>query len=127
MVHLLDVVIAVAVALEADTEAVEFLDDLEAAFGVFVDRRLIADAVVGDGDLLRILLRRGVAGMTALFSPSMPMLIAPERFTLAFSNRITRAAGLRSLAFSAAIGPAVPPPITSTSQATSEVASRIAS
>lgn len=61
--------------------------------------------------------------MTALFSPSIPIAIAPERFTFAFSISTTLAFGLRSLAFRAAIGPAVPPPMTSTSHAISDVAS----
>ena len=55
--------------------------------------------------------------MTALFSPSMPIEMAPERLTFAFSSRMTLAFGFFSFAFSAAIGPAVPPPITSTSHA----------
>ena len=58
--------------------------------------------------------------MTALFSPSMPIEMAPERLTLAFSRSTTFAFGFFCFAFSAAIGPAVPPPITSTSQETSD-------
>ena len=71
----------------------------------------------------------GVAwpGMTALFSPSMPMEIAPERLTLAFSSRTTLRLRVLQLGLSAAIGPAVPPPITSTSQETSESPSTISS
>src|SRR5262245_28575287 len=65
--------------------------------------------------------------MTALLSPSMPMQMAPERFTLAFSKRMTVEDGFFSLALSAAIGPAVPPPITRTSQETSEVPSMMLS
>ncbi len=59
----------------------------------------------------------GVAwpGTTALFRPSMPMEMAPERLTLAFSSSITLSVGSCSLTVTAAIGPAVPPPITSTS------------
>ncbi len=59
----------------------------------------------------------GVAwpGMMALFSPSMPMLMAPLRLTLALSTSSTRSSRLRSLALIAAIGPAVPPPITTMS------------
>ena len=57
----------------------------------------------------------------------MPIEIAPERLTLAFSSRTTLAFGFFSLALSAAIGPAVPPPITSTSQETSESPSTISS
>src|ERR1700734_3712648 len=49
----------------------------------------------------------------------MPIAIAPERFTLAFSSNTTRAPGSRRFALYAAIGPAVPPPITKTSHATS--------
>src|SRR5215212_2636767 len=45
----------------------------------------------------------------------MPMLIAPERLTLAFSKRTTRSVGSASLALIAAIGPPVPPPMTRTS------------
>src|SRR3954447_8061200 len=65
--------------------------------------------------------------MTALFKPSMPIEIAPERLTLAFSSRTTLAFGFFSFAFRAAIGPAVPPPMTSTSQETSESPSTISS
>src|SRR4051812_45261279 len=42
----------------------------------------------------------------------MPMLIAPERLTFAFSIRTTRSFGSASLALMADIGPPVPPPIT---------------
>ncbi len=45
----------------------------------------------------------------------MPMLIAPLRFTFAFSSSITRGFGLASLARMAAIGPPVTPPMTSRS------------
>ena len=45
----------------------------------------------------------------------MPIEMAPERFTFAFSSRITLAFGSFLRARIAAIGPAVPPPITSTS------------
>jgi hypothetical protein len=37
-------------------------------------------------------------GITALFRPSMPIAMAPERFTLAFSSRITLAFGFLTLA-----------------------------
>src|SRR5882757_5741050 len=53
--------------------------------------------------------------MTALLSPSMPMQMAPDRLTFAFSMRTTRRLGFLSLALIAAIGPPVPPPITSRS------------
>ncbi|MCY1275503.1 hypothetical protein D9M70_241510 [compost metagenome] len=59
----------------------------------------------------------GVAwpGMIALLRPSMPMLMAPLRLTLALSSSSTRRLLSRSLALIAAIGPAVPPPITTMS------------
>ena len=44
----------------------------------------------------------------ASHSPSMPMEIAPEPFAFAFAGRMTAALGFRRLAFSAAIGPAMP-------------------
>src|SRR5712671_2915402 len=53
--------------------------------------------------------------MTALLSPSMPMQMAPERLTFAFSMRTMRRPGFLSLALIAAIGPPVPPPMTSRS------------
>ncbi len=49
--HFLDVVVALFILLEADAKPIEFLDDVAAVPGVFINRRLIADAVVGDGDL----------------------------------------------------------------------------
>ena len=66
---LLDVEIAVLVFLELDPETVELLDDVKAARRVFVDRRLIADAVIGDGDFLGVLLGRGVAGNDGIVQP----------------------------------------------------------
>src|SRR5215213_4697504 len=65
----------------------------------------------------------GVAwpGMTALFRPSMPMEMAPLRFTLALSSSSTRSLGFFSLAFTAAIGPPVPPPTTTMSYSSSIV------
>src|SRR5690606_13208894 len=65
----------------------------------------------------------GVAcpGITALFKPSMPMLIAPDRFTLALSINKIRNSGFFSLALIAAIGPAVPPPTTTMSYSCSRV------
>jgi len=62
VVHLLDVEISFLVLEEPDAELIEFLNDFEAAFGVFVDRRLITDAVIRDGDFLGVLLRRRVTG-----------------------------------------------------------------
>ena len=62
MVHLLDVEIAVLGLLETDAEPIQLLDDIETTRGVFVNRPLIANAVVGDGDFLGISLGRGVAG-----------------------------------------------------------------
>src|SRR5882724_4290115 len=59
--------------------------------------------------------------MTALLSPSMPMQMAPERLTFAFSMRTTRRPGFFSLALIAAIGPPVPPPMTSRSVSTVSV------
>jgi hypothetical protein len=69
----------------------------------------------------------GVAwpGMTALLNPSMPIEMAPDRFTLAFSSRTTVALGFLSFALRAAMGPAVPPPITRTSHSTCEQPSTI--
>jgi hypothetical protein len=63
----------------------------------------------------------GVAwpGMTALFRPSMPIEIAPLRFTLALSISSTRSFGFFSFAFTAAIGPPVPPPMTTRSNSRS--------
>src|SRR5436190_9960270 len=63
----------------------------------------------------------GVAwpGITALFSPSMPIEMAPLRLTLALSINSTRSLGLRSLAFTAAIRPPVPPPMTTRSNSRS--------
>ena len=71
----------------------------------------------------------GVAkpGMTVLLRPSIPMEMAPDRFTLAFSIRITFAAGSLCFALMAAIGPAVPPPITRTSHSTCDMPLRISS
>ena len=69
MMHLLDGEVAVLVLQEADAEAVEFLDDRVAALGVFVDRLLIDDAVIGDGDFLGVLLRRRVAGNHRVVEP----------------------------------------------------------
>jgi hypothetical protein len=69
----------------------------------------------------------GVAwpGMTALSSPSMPIEMEPDRFTLAFSSRTTVAFGILSFALSAAVGPAVPPPTPRTSHSTCERSSTI--
>ena len=53
--------------------------------------------------------------MTALFSPSIPIEIAPLRFTFAFSMSKTFKFGFSCFALIAAIGPAVPPPITTIS------------
>ena len=72
MVHLLDRVIAVLVLQETDAEAVEFLDDLVAILRVFIDRLLVDDAVVGDGDFLGVLLRRRVAGNDGVVQPVHP-------------------------------------------------------
>ena len=69
VVHLLDVVIAVLVLLEADAEAIELLDDPVAVLRVLVDRGLVDDAVVGDGDFLGVLLRRGVARDDGVVEP----------------------------------------------------------
>ena len=69
VMHLLDGVIAVLVLQEADAEAVELLDDLVAVLGVFIDRLLIDDAVIGDGDFLGVLLRRRVAGNDGVVQP----------------------------------------------------------
>jgi hypothetical protein len=62
VVHLLDREVAVLVLEKADAVAIKLLDDRVAALGVFVDRLLIDDAVVGDGDFLGVLLGRRVAG-----------------------------------------------------------------
>src|SRR5262245_38019403 len=53
--------------------------------------------------------------------------MAPERFTFAFSSRMTLAFGFLRRARIAAIGPAVPPPRTSTSHSTCERPPRISS
>ncbi len=107
MVDLRQVEIAIGVLLETDAETVKFLDDVIAARGIFEDRRLIDNAVMAI--VISLVYCSGVAypGTTALFSPSMPMQIAPERFTLAFSSRTTFRAGFFCFALSAAIGPAV--------------------
>ena len=55
----------------------------------------------------------------------MPIEMAPDRLTLAFSSKMTVAFGFCCLAFNAAIGPAVPPPMTRTSQDTSDMPSTI--
>ena len=69
VVHLLDREVAVLVLQEADAEAVELLDDRVAALGIFIDRLLIDDAVVGDGDFLGVLLRRRIAGNDRVVQP----------------------------------------------------------
>src|ERR1700761_8820355 len=56
MMHLLHGIVAVLVLQEADAEAVELLDDLVAVLRVFIDRLLVDDAVIGDRDLLGVLL-----------------------------------------------------------------------
>jgi hypothetical protein len=126
MVHLLHGIVAVLVLEKANAEAVELLDDLVAILRVFIDGLLVDNAVIGYGDFLGVLLGRGVAGDDSV-SPSMPMEMAPERLTFAFSRRTTSAFGFFSFAFSAAMGPAVPPPMTSTSQETSDSPSTISS
>src|SRR6267143_5207107 len=69
----------------------------------------------------------GVAwpGMIALFSPSMPIEMAPLRLTFAFSRTSTVAPGRASLALIAATEPALPPPITSTSASSVSVSGTI--
>ena len=69
VMHLLDRVVAVLVLQEADAETVELLDDLVAVLRVFIDRLLIDDAVIGDGDFLGVLLRRRVAGNDGVVQP----------------------------------------------------------
>src|SRR6056297_1956095 len=65
--------------------------------------------------------------MTELFSPSIPMQIAPERFTFALSSRMMFALGFFFFALNAAKGPAVPPPIIRMSQSICSIPSSISS
>ncbi len=67
--NLLDREVAVFIFQEADAKTVELLDDRVATLGVFVDRLLVDDAVIGDGDFLGVLLRRGVAGNHRVVEP----------------------------------------------------------
>ncbi|MNN66425.1 hypothetical protein D3C81_1820010 [compost metagenome] len=62
MVDLLHRVVAGLVLLELHAPAVQLLDRLEAVGGIGIHRRLVDDAVVGDGDFLGVLLGRRVAG-----------------------------------------------------------------
>ena len=50
------IIVAVFVLQETNAERIELLDDVEAVLGVFVDWLLIANAVIGDGDFLGVLL-----------------------------------------------------------------------
>jgi hypothetical protein len=72
VVHLLDVVVAVLILLEADAEAVELLDHRVAVLRVFVDCRLVDNAVVRDGDFLGVLLGRRVARDHRVVEPVHP-------------------------------------------------------
>src|SRR6218665_3201728 len=60
--------------------------------------------------------------MMALFRPSMPMEMAPGRFTLVLSISRMFRSGFFSLALMAAMGPAVPPPTTTMSYSRTLVA-----
>ena len=60
MVDFFDVVVAVLVFLEPDSEAIKLLNHTKAVCRVFVDRGLVDDAIVGDGDFLGVLLRRRI-------------------------------------------------------------------
>ena len=62
MVNLADVEFAGTVLFELDPELIEKTDHRVAALGISHDGLLVNDAVVGDCDLLDVLLGRGVAG-----------------------------------------------------------------
>ncbi|MNR53307.1 hypothetical protein D3C85_1733000 [compost metagenome] len=61
MVDLLHRVVAGLVLLELDAPAVELREGGEAVFGVGQHRCLVDHPVVGHGDFLGVLLRRGMA------------------------------------------------------------------
>src|SRR4029077_16417204 len=69
IVDLADVEFAGAVLLKLNAELIEEANHGVAALGVGHDRLLVDDAVVGDGDLLHVLLRRGVAGNDRVVQP----------------------------------------------------------
>src|SRR6185437_2250379 len=115
MVHFAHCIVAGFVLFKFHSPPVQFFNHGEAVLRIHHYSFLVDDPIVGDSDFLDVLVGRRVAGHHRLFKPSMPMQIAPLRLTLAFSSRSTRNSGLASLAFTAAMGPAVPPPMTSTS------------
>ena len=88
------------------------LDDVEAVLGVFVDWLLIANAVIGDGDFLGVLLGSRMTRDDRVVQAIRAHRYGAGPFTFAFSSRTTVASGFFCLALSAAIRPAVPPPIT---------------
>ena len=61
MVDLLDGKVAIFVLQEANAKTVELFDDRVAALCIFIDRLLVDDPVIGNGDLLGVLLGRRVA------------------------------------------------------------------
>ena len=69
VVHLAHVVLARAVLLELHPDAVEVLDHRVGAAGVGHHGALVDDAVIGDGDLLHVLLGRGVARHDRVVEP----------------------------------------------------------
>ena len=69
MVYFFDVEIAVLVFLEFDPEFIELLNDIKATRRVFVDRRLIAYAVIRNRNFLGILLRRRISGHNRVVQP----------------------------------------------------------
>ena len=67
--HLLDGVVAGLVLLELHAPAVELLDGGKAVLRIGVHAGLIDDAVIGQRDLARVLLGRGVAGNDRVVQP----------------------------------------------------------
>jgi hypothetical protein len=69
VMDLLDGVVARLILLELHAPAVELLDGGEAVLRIRIHGRLIDDAVIGERDLARVLLRRGMTGDDRVVQP----------------------------------------------------------
>jgi hypothetical protein len=115
VVDLLHRVVAGFVLLELHAPAVELLDGLEALGGVGMHRRLVDDAVVGDGDFLGVLLGRGMPGDDGVVQAVHAHADGAAALDVGLVQQQHAQVLSCSLALIAAMGPAVPPPMTTMS------------